>query len=348
MTGAAPAPAGLDYPFGPPLPGAPPRPVAPGVHWLTFRLPYQLDHVNVWVIEDGDGLLVLDTGIGDAATREAWRAALAAPPLCGRPVRRLLVTHMHPDHVGQAGWLVRRTGCRLLMTRTEWLTARLLVADQGRDQVAAYQRFYRRCGLDEAVSADLAGRGRAYRRSVARIPPAFTRIADGDRLTIGGRAWRVLTCGGHAQEQALLHCPELELLIAADQVLPRISPNVAIWPFEPNANPLAEFLQTGSLLEPLPADTLVLPSHGPPFRGLHRRVADLAAHHQERLALCRAVCREPASVLDVSRALFTRALDRHQVLFAIGETMAHLNWLVAAGEMVVEEGTDGVALYRLL
>ena len=306
--------------------------VAPGVLWIRMPLPFALDHVNLWALDDGDGWCLVDTGFPNDEIKALWRELLGGP-LAGRPVARILTTHMHPDHVGLAGWLAERCGSELIATQAEWMAARMLWLDDTDGLKDAYGRFYRQTGLDEPMVEELKRRRGAYRHMVSPIPAVFRPIRDGDTLRIGGRDWRVLTGQGHSPDHVCLHAPDLNLLIAGDQVLPKISPNVSVWPSAPEADPLGDYLSSLAMFDDLPGDVLVLPSHGLPFRGLAARLAALSAHHDDRLAVTRDACREPADAKAVTGALFPRPLDQHQMMFAVGEALAHLNRLVALGQV---------------
>ncbi len=316
-----------------------------GIFWLRARLPLALNHVNLWLCDDGDGWTIVDTGYGDPPTWQMWEAALGGL-LAGRPVHRVLVTHFHPDHVGQAGALCRATGAELWMSRTEWLMCRALALDTSTASVAATEGCYRTADLPEAVVARQVQRGNAYRKVVSEPQPVFTRIVGGQTLTMAGGRWDVLIGQGHAPEQVTLWCEERNLLIAADQILPRISPVIGVWPSEPEADPLHDFLTSLVPYRDLPEECRVLPSHGLPFVGLHGRLGQLADHHAERLERTLAACATPCTAAAVLQALFQRALDAHQTGFALAETLAHLNHLIGKGQLDRWRDADGITLYR--
>jgi glyoxylase-like metal-dependent hydrolase (beta-lactamase superfamily II) len=324
--------------------GDEPRELAPGLGGVRFELPFALDHVNVWLLEDVPGWTVIDAGLADEPSRERW-LGLRAGALAGLRLERLVATHFHPDHLGLAGWLCELTGAELWASHTEWLTGRLLAQDTSDAFVAVGRAFDRRAGLDDELVATRAARGNLYRRRVALPPASFRRLRDGDRLGIGGREWRVIVGRGHAPEMLCLYDVKSNVLIAADQILPRISPNVGVWPAEPDANPLADFLTSLERFRALPEDCLVLPSHGRPFRGLHLRIDQLAAHHAERLEATLAACTAPSTAVEVMPRLFDRVLDVHQLAFALGETVAHLNYLVADGRLGRRLDDDGRLRY---
>lgn len=317
----------------------PPRELARGLFGIRFALPFALDHVNIWLIADGDGWTLIDAGLADQRTRDRWEEL--AGFMGGRPVRRVLATHFHPDHMGLAGWWCERSGAELLTSRTEWLQARALALDTSEGFVTAGRQFDLRAGLSMEQVDERAARGNLYRPRVSLPPASFRNVREGDEVTLGGGGWQVLIGRGHAPEMLCLFSAERNLLIAADQVLPRISPNVGVWPAEPEADPLAEFLSSLAVLRQLPDDCLVLPSHGQPFRGLHTRIDQLVDHHQLRLDATLDACRSSATIVDVMLKLFQRQLDRHQIGFAIGETLAHLNLLVGQGTIIRSLDDDG-------
>ena len=325
--------------------GAEPRELIPGLLGVRFELPFALNHVNVWLLEDVPGWTAIDAGLGDEPSRERWQG-LRAGALDGVRLARLLATHYHPDHLGLAGWLCELTGAELWTSHTEWLTGRLLAQDVSEAFVAVGREFDRRAGLDEEMIATRAGRGNLYRRRAGPPPARFRRLRDGDVVRIGGREWRLIVGRGHAPEMLCLYDAESNVLIAADQILPRISPNIGVWPAEPEANPLADFLTSLERFRALPDDCLVLPSHGRPFRGLHVRIDQLAAHHEERLEATLAACATPSTAVEIMPRLFDRRLDIHQLGFALGETVAHLNYLLADGRLTRREDDDGRLRYQ--
>jgi glyoxylase-like metal-dependent hydrolase (beta-lactamase superfamily II) len=306
-----------------PAPGATIE-VASGVHWLRMPLPFALDHINLWLLEDGKNFTAIDTGIALDVVKEAWKSALA-----GRGLVRQIVTHFHPDHLGLAAWLETETGAPLWMTQGEYLTAHLIAEGVAPFSIAAMLEFFRQHGLDETRLTALEKRGNAYRRGVPALPATYHRLAEGDRLAIGKNEWRIIVGHGHAPEHASLYCAELGVLIAGDMLLPRITTNVSAYAVNPVLDTLGLFLDSIVRLTELPEDTLVLPSHGRPFRGLHARVAELEAHHAARCADLLAACGDrPHTACELLPVLFGRPIDDpHQTMFAMGEAIAHLNHL---------------------
>lgn len=337
----------LEYPFAEAPEAGTHREVAPGVHWLRMPLPMAgLDHINLWLLADDGGWTIVDTGLRNTRIRELWERIFATG-LAGRPVRRIIVTHFHPDHLGQAGWLCARWGVPLWITRTEWLFGRMLQLDEQEVPPESVITFYRQVGFSEQMLEMLRERGYGhYNKGVTRIPEAYRRIADGERIDIGGRAWQVVTGRGHAPEHACLYCAELGVMISGDHVLPKISPHIGVYPAEPEANPLQEYLTSLPRFYELPPETLILPAHKEPFVGLHRRIDGLIRHHRERLERLRNACAEPKSVLDTLPILFKRALGPFETFLACGESIAHLNHLIAEEVLVREVDGDGVARYR--
>jgi len=318
--------------------------VAPGVLWLRLALPFALDHVNVYLIEDRGGWAVLDTGIADDRTRQAWEAALAGP-LRGKRLTRVIGTHFHPDHIGLVGWLTERFDLPLAMSRTEYFFAQTLRGQPDALRSPAHRAFYRERGLADGIAAALRANGLSYLGMVTGLPTTYTRLVAGDILDVGGRALSVLTGGGHAPEQVMLYCAEEKLFFAADQVIAKISPNVSVWPWEPAANPLGEYLASlASLRGSIDGEAFVLSAHNLPFFGVHARIDTLLAHHRERCDRIAAACRDkPHSAGELVPVLFSRPLDPHQTGFAFGEVQAHVNYMLGIGEIrPAAAGDDGV------
>ncbi|MCY1537479.1 Metallo-beta-lactamase superfamily protein [compost metagenome] len=264
---------------------------------------------------------------------------------------RVIGTHLHPDHVGMAGWLTQRFGCRLWITRLDYLHCKAMVSDTGREAPPDAIRFYQRAGWDEDAIARYRGRFGRFGRMFYHFPDSFRRIAEGESLLIGAHVWHVVIGRGHTPEHACLLCPALQLLISGDQVLPRISSNVSVHPTEPDANPLGEWLDSiRALRAGLPGEVLVLPAHNEPFYGLHARLTQLELGVEGSLGRLREALQQPRRVIDVFTALFRRDIpgaDANNYGLASGEAIAHLNYLLRAGEAVAEADADGVLWYRL-
>jgi glyoxylase-like metal-dependent hydrolase (beta-lactamase superfamily II) len=293
---------------------------------------------------------VVDTGTQTPQVLAAWHALLQAGGVLGaRPVTRVIATHMHPDHMGMAGWLTRKFGCRLWMTREEYLMCRTLAADTGREAPEDAIGFYRRCGWPGEALDVYRARFGSFGRFLHALPDSYRRIVDGERIAIGAHEWRVVVGRGHSPEHACLVCEALDVMISGDQVLPRISSNVSVFPTEPDADPLGEWLESiAALRSTLPDSLLVLPAHGEPFRGLHARLDRLAAGHARALQRLESSLAEPLRVIDCFGALFARPVGTRSELLglATGETVAHLNHLLRRGTVSVESGGDGAWRYR--
>jgi len=321
--------------------------VAPGLKWLRLPLPFQLDHINVWLLRDGDGWALVDTGFFTNTTREIWRSVFERH-LAGEALTRILVTHLHPDHVGCAGWLARQFDIELWMPRDEYLLCRVLVADTGKPAPPEGLRFYQAAGFESSALERYAEHFGAFGRVVAPLPEAFRRLRDGQVVRIGERDWEVVIGRGHSPEHACLFCRDLNLFISGDQILPTISSNVSVYPTEPGANPLgAWFDSLDRLRRTLPSDVLVLPAHGKPFTGAHARLRDLTAEHEKGLSALRQMCREPRRAVDVFGALFKARISERNLIMATGEAISHLNFLIELGEMQVTRDTAGVNWYCL-
>lgn len=341
----------LDYPFGDtlPAPGSVLE-VAPGVQWLRMGLPFALNHINLWLLEDEfqgrAGWTIVDCGIANDATRDAWNTIFATQ-LRGLPVLRVIVTHCHPDHVGLADWLCTRWQAPLWMTTGEYGFARMMSAAlPGVDGTAMFPHFQRHGLTDPLMLETLQGRKNYYPSLVPAVPVAYSRLHDGQTVRIGRHDWQVITGFGHSPEHAALFCADAKLLISGDMVLPRISTNVSVFAVEPEANPLRQYLDSLKKYAQLPPDTLLLPSHGKPFRGLATRIAQLDAHHAARLAEVLDACASPQSAAAIVPIMFRRPLDAHQLSFALGEALAHLHLLWLEGSLQRESGADGIIRFR--
>ena len=377
----------LHYPLADTLPAAGSTiELAPGVRWLRMGLPFALNHINLWLlrdVQDGiQGWTIVDCGIDDASTRQNWEQIFATQ-LQGLPVLRVVVTHMHPDHIGLAHWLTQRWAtperdpsagppqagasprggqrsgeaasvgardCRLWISATDWNAARTASQADTAFGGEGAARFFARHGLSDPASlAKVRARTNYYASMVPAVPRQYRRLLHGMLLRINGQDWQCIVGYGHAPEHIALHCAGLGVLISGDMVLPRISTNVSVIDLEPEGDPLPLFLDSISRLKQLPADTLVLPSHGKPFTGLHTRIDQLHAHHAERFADVLAACaRSPASAADMLPVLFQRTLDLHQTTFAMGEAVAHLHALTGMGKLRQMLGSDGVLRFQTI
>lgn len=349
----------LDYPWNDALP----EPghalvVADGVRWIRMPLPFALDHINLWLLRDEidgrEGWTIVDCGVGRQEVKALWEQVFENA-LEGLPVLRVIVTHMHPDHVGLSGWLCERWNAPLFMTMTDFAVARLWslrtadgVAPGGPNGPSAVEHFARHGLLDAESQEMIRQRTGYYPDLVPSVPTQFNRLLHGHELTIGGRQWRIIVGYGHAPEHASLYCDTLQVLISGDMLLPRISTNVSVFDYEPEANPLPLYLNSLRHYDDLHEDTLVLPSHGKPFRGMHERVRQQHAHHAERLDEVLAACAKPMSAFDIVPVLFRRKLDLHQMTFAMGEALAHLHALYFEGQLQRIRCDDGVMRFQRL
>jgi glyoxylase-like metal-dependent hydrolase (beta-lactamase superfamily II) len=321
----------LVYPLGDPPEAGIAREIAPGVRWIRMPLPFALKWINLWLLEDGDGWTIVDTGVAMEQSREYWRK-IFEDTLGGKPVTRVICTHMHPDHVGLAGWICRKFDAPLWMSRLEYITCRVLVADTGREAPEEGVAFYRAAGWDEDLIDSYKIRFGGFGKAVSRVPDAYKRMSDGDVVEIGGRPWRVITGNGHCPEHVCLWQEELKLFISGDQVLPRISSNVSVFPTEPDGDPLADWISScKKLLDVMPNDVLVLPSHNEPFIGLHERLHSLIDGHERTLKRILSRLTEPKRAIDLFGAMFARKIGSDVIGMATGEAIAHVNCLVGRG-----------------
>lgn len=336
---------GLTYPMGKFVPGyGTVHSLAEGIGWTRLPVPGALDHINVWLLGDDDGVAIVDTGLATAESRKAWGSALD-----GRPVSRVLLTHYHPDHMGCAGWLCAEHGAPLWMNRTEYYLARMLIADRRDEPPAEAMAQLRGAGwTDEQMQASRSRGWGNFAKIVAPLPTGHVRMDEGDIIRIGSRDWHVWIGSGHTPEHVCLIDFEGRVMIAGDQVLPRITSNVSVSINEPQADPLGEWLASIEKFRALPDDLLVLPAHGEPFTGLHARLDRLAEGHKLQLdQLAAHLAKAPARAVDCFAVLFRRAIgDDHRGL-ATGEALSHLRHLEVTGR-ALREDRDGVWYYSTL
>jgi glyoxylase-like metal-dependent hydrolase (beta-lactamase superfamily II) len=305
-----------------------------------MALPFQLDHINLWLVEEQDGWTIVDTGIGNAETRRLWAQILGE-----KRVKRVVVTHYHPDHAGNAAWLCERYGAEFWTTQGEYLTAHAVRTATAGYTADAVLEVFRRNGLDAERAARMASRRNRYAELVPEFPHSYRRIIEGDQLELGRHRWRAIIGHGHAPEHLSLYSKSLNTLIAGDMLLSTISTNVSVWSIDPEGDPLRLFLDSIARYRDLPAEVLVLPSHGKPFRGAHPRVEQLEDHHRERLSELLKSLATPKSAAELLGVLFRRPLDAHQTFFAMGEAIAHLHYLYYAGRAERTLGDDGIIRY---
>lgn len=323
--------------------------VATGIFWLRMPLPFDLDHINLYLLEDNhegqDGFALIDTGIGTSKTQELWDSLLA---ILGKPITKVIVTHLHPDHIGMAGYLVDKFRAPLYMSQAEYFTARALSAGACGASDWQDDEYLVRCGM----SADYVNKAKEKRKDnkglgqvIRPIPLQFYRLQAGDKLTIGQRDWQVYIGRGHSPEHVCLFNAQTNILISGDHILPGISPNIGVYSTEPNANSLKLYMDTLPQFTQLPENALVLPSHKQPFHGLHTRVNELISHHHGHLDNLRAFCQQGKTIQQCLPVLFKRELNPHNMFFAVAEAFSHLNYLYFAGEFSRDINAQGQFIF---
>jgi len=338
---------GLTYPWGRnnPPPADQPFEVAEGVWWVRLAMPGSLDHINVWLLEDDGGWAIVDTGLALDNTKAVWEA-LFEGFMAGKPVTRVICTHLHPDHTGLAGWICERFNCDLWISREEYLMCQAMVSYTGQEAPNEGIQFYRAAGYNDEQIENYRKRFGGFGRVISPLPHRFRRLVDRQTLTIGGRYWQVVVGSGHSPEHVCLYCPSLKCLISGDQVLPRITPNVSVFPTEPEGNPLGEWLDSNlRLIRLLPSDLLVLPAHQAPFRGLHVRINQVIDSHRVGLQDIYDFLDQPRRVPDCFPTMFSRPITAEILGLATGEVLAHLNLLVHRGSVSRERDANGVDWY---
>ncbi len=306
--------------------------IAPGVRWARIPLPMDLNHINVWLLETADGCVVVDTGMAASIGKDAWEA-IEREYFSLRPVRAVFVTHIHPDHIGLAGWLQERYDVPVLMSQRTHKLAKIMLDGEGRSPFAAIEEFFRSHGLVDTTQIQAMFHPGRFARMSSGMPRVAQFIADSEVVPWGEGEWTALETNGHAEGHLCLSNPAQRVLISGDQVLPTISSNISFMFGSGDPNPLGSYLSSLQRLRTLDQDTLVLPSHGVPFRGLQQRIDDLTGHHMEQLDKLAKVCVEPKSAVVLLPLMFRRELKGMHLFLAIGEALAHLEYLVHAGRL---------------
>ena len=339
----------LTYPFKEKPQAGDVREVARGLFWLRMPLPFGLDHINLWALEEKESWTIVDTGTNTPEIRAVWDSFWKTRGK-GKPLRRMMVTHLHPDHVGLAGWIAEKWGAKLFMSRTDYLMCRMLAGDTGRAVPKDALDFYHAAGFEDKHTLAYMKLFGGFGKYISPLPDSFGRIQDRQILHFGEREWEAVVGRGHAPEHVCFYCKEDDLLISGDQVLPRITSNVSVFPTEPEANPLAEWIDScRHFKERIPDSVFVLPAHNEPFYGLHKRLDDMVERHETALERLRQACeRERQRAIDVFPELFARKVDSSAYMMAVGESVAHLNCLRARGLVEVERDEDNVNWYRAI
>ncbi|WP_416896812.1 MAG: MBL fold metallo-hydrolase [Minwuia sp.] len=339
----------LDYVFGDQRPEGPETfEVAKGVYWIRMAIPIPgLDYINLWLLEDDDGWTIVDTGLRSKKIMAWWEEIFASKLMAGRPVKRVICTHFHTDHLGQAGWLTERWGCLLWMSLGEWAFGRTMALDVTERVPDDVVDHYRRIGYSETMLEALRERGfNRVAKMMTPIPRAFRRLTHDQRFKIGQNTWRVIIGRGHSPEHVALFCENLNVLISGDQILPAITPHIGVYPAEPDANPLQLYLETLDNFRPLPDDVMILPAHGDPFRNLHARINYLQDHHRFRLKTLWQAAPDWVTVRETLPFLFRRELQEDDMSLAFSEAISHIHMLIGRGRMERKMGDDGVYRYR--
>lgn len=340
----------LDYPFEKnwsPEPGQPFQ-VANGVYWIRVPLPIALDHINLWLLRDGDGWVIVDSGFDAPMCKEVWEQVFKGF-IQGRPVNKIIITHFHPDHIGLASWLALRCDCPVLITKGEFYHYQSIITREPERYRAQANAFVTEMGYAPQVAEKFVQFMESDDKPVeARVQESMCEfIQDADEIIVGERVWRVVSGNGHSPEHACLYCPELEVLISGDQAIPRISSNVSVYPSNRDKDPLGDWLDScAKLRDNIPVDTLILPSHQEPFRGIVPRMQQLIDDHHAQLNRLRLSVGAPISPIEARAILFTRELNTIETLLATGETLAHLNYLLHRQEVSMNFDNHGVARYQ--
>ena len=321
--------------------------IQPGIYWARFLLPSLISHVNLYVIEEIDGITIIDTGLSVTSCIDNWSYILKNE-FKNKDIKRVIVTHHHPDHIGLIGWFKDNFGAEIWTSRSSWLTSRMLTLDEKDVISKEVLNFWLSAGMpSEILQKKCLEKPFNFGDFVEDIPLGYRRILDNEILTIGNKKWNVKLVDGHAPEQILLFCPETKIVISGDQILPRISPNISVYPTEPSADPLGEYLEScENLLKIKDLGYLVLPGHNLPFYGLKTRIKQLLSHHKSALhRIENYIEKKPKSAYDIFLPLFNKKIRRSELVLALGEAVAHVNYLWKRDIIKKEINEKGVILF---
>ncbi len=309
-----------------------PMKVEEGIFLLKMPIPYTLDHINLWLLRDADGWTIVDSGFFSEESVLLWNKVLA--DFCNNEaIQKIIITHFHPDHVGMAQWLAHKTNAPVHMSQIEYLTTQMACQDYSEEQKLVRCQYFERFGVGQEEVIQLQNRIGGYVVGVPEAPISYQRLVDGESIIINHEAWQLLQYSGHSPGHICLYHPERHLLISGDQVLPNISPNISVQFNEPEADPLADYLDSLDNLSTFSNKMLVLPSHGRVFKGLHERLTALKKGHYKSLDQLRRFCQQGRSGLEVIEELYGNCLSLFNLSLATGEAMAHLNYLIKIGDM---------------
>jgi len=338
---------GVRHPFPEPERGETVE-IAEGVLWTRIGLPSRLDHVNVYLFDEGDAWTIVDTGLRHKLCLEAW-AKLEEGPLKGKRVARVIATHHHSDHVGLVGRFIKEHGAEFWTTRTAWLNARMLQLDHQETHPPEMLAHWTRGGVPAELVEKFVADG-PFNTSAAtwRLPLGYRRIVEGEEISMGGRRWTVRMGDGHAPEHATFWSRDDNLVVVGDQAIPGISSNLGVYPTEPDADPVGEWLEScEKLLAHAREDHLALPGHKGVYTGLPTRFRQLIANHHGAIKRLRAHLSEPRTAAECFVPLFGREIPPAVYRLALNEALGHLNHMRRSGEAVREERADGAYLWRL-
>ncbi|TRD20727.1 MBL fold metallo-hydrolase [Palleronia caenipelagi] len=334
---------GISYPWDSPPEFGVPVQVAEGIEWVRIPLPMKLDHVNCYLLDGPDGVTLIDTGLNTRKTRDIWSNVLG-----DRQVQKVLITHHHPDHVGLAGWFQTEFGAELLSSRTSWLMTRMLQLDEQPLPVPETLAFWRAAGMDAEIYAErLTERPLNYCDAVWPLPLGYRRVVDGSVLELGSRRWRVRFGAGHAPDHITLWEEGGDLVIGGDQILASISPNLGVYPTEPEADPVGDWIMAcEKLLLPAEDRHLVLPGHKLPFTGLPFRLRQLIDNHHSALERLHGALAEPLTAGQCFGVLYGRRIGKGEYGLALVEALGHCLHLMHEGRATREITEDGLWLFR--
>ncbi|MEC5425207.1 MBL fold metallo-hydrolase [Virgibacillus sp. C22-A2] len=284
---------------------------------VKLDLPFRLNHVNCFIAEGENGWKVIDAGLHNKQTVKRWEDELA-----GKEVTDILVTHYHPDHFGYVGALQEKTGAKVSMTKIDEANGMQSWQDAS---IRKLKDNYILAGIPNEISAEMTSNTNEFTPLVTPYPEVDHYFQEGEMVNLGSYDYEVIFTPGHSDGMVVFYNKEKNMLLSTDHILPKITPNISYW-FHGDPNPLGSYLQSLDKIKKLDVD-FVIPSHGEPFYGANKRIDEIKSHHEDRLIQTVEGVRSGGTVYDTCQKLFQKKLTIHEMRFAIGETLAHLEFL---------------------
>ncbi len=314
--------------------------VSPNIFQVRVPIPFPLRNVQCYLVRETDGWTMVDTGLNYPAALEAWDGAFRALRMKPRDIRRIVLTHTHPDHFGLAGHFQRLADAPVYALNEE---IEIIPREWPPEEIAIplLSRFFRHHGAPDQVLGRVAGRSREVIEMTNPLP-VLVPLHEGEDIRIGGQPYRVIWVPGHADGHLVLYRRSDGLMFIGDHVLMKITPNIALWP-QLEFNPLQKYLASLDKISQFKTQ-IALPGHRAIVHDVPARVAEIKQHHQVRLHETLVAAGKGNNGYQVARALFPHLVTADDIRLGMIEALSHLEYLTQAGKLERLEGA--VMRYR--